>query len=147
MCPDRFSFFFPSVANNSGFILKVGAQTEQYTTDRSNSCTLGLDFLLYIPPHMLIHIHLDSLLTDNFLPKINYIFHQHCWEKHRLALKRLVAHYVKEPNCKELNLQHKMHPTFFWGSAIKAFTQFFRIIYDIAHLYQTFLYFTLLSVY
>lgn len=62
-------FFFPSVANNSGFVRKVGAQIEQYTTGRSCSGTLGLDFLLYIPPQMLIHIHFDSLLTDNFLLK------------------------------------------------------------------------------
>lgn len=58
-----------------------------------------------------------------------------------MALKRLVAHYVKEPNCKELNLQHKMYPAFCRGSIIKALTKFFRIRYDTAHLYQTFLYF------
>lgn len=48
-----FTFFVPLVARISGFILKAGAQIEQYTTDRSNSCTLGLAFLLSacIPTH------------------------------------------------------------------------------------------------
>lgn len=40
-----FTFFVPLIARISGFIPKAGAQIEQYATDRSSSCTLGLAFL------------------------------------------------------------------------------------------------------
>lgn len=54
MHPDRFSFFFfPSAANNSGLILKVGAQI-YHCTDRSNLGTLSTSSL-YTSPHACTH--------------------------------------------------------------------------------------------
>lgn len=47
----------------------------KYTAVQTEATQVHWVLLLYIPLHMLIYTHLDSLLTNNFLLKINDIFH------------------------------------------------------------------------
>lgn len=89
-----------------------------------------------------IGIGLSSVYTPTFGFTINRQFQTRSQWHFAFALLAeelmgpyvLVVRYVKEPDCKEVDLQYK-HTQFCWGSTMKAFTASFRTIDDIAHLY------------
>lgn len=68
-----FLFFFP--LQQLTILVLYWRLVHKYTTVQTEATQVHWVLLLYIPPHMLVHTHLDSLLTKNFLLKINDIFH------------------------------------------------------------------------